>query len=66
MRRSIESANLRQALIHSARMLNSLATGLLNPRNYYILFMQVFDELNVLEKHFKEEHRRGRSMKDLY
>ena len=39
MRRSIESANLRQALIHSARMLNELSTSKLNPRNYYILFM---------------------------
>jgi len=26
----------------------------------------VFDELQVLEKSFTEEYRRGRSMKDLY
>jgi hypothetical protein len=39
MRRSCESGNLRQALIHSARMLNNLSNSILSPRNYYILFM---------------------------
>jgi len=47
-------------------MLNELSTSSLNPRNYYILFMQVFDELKVFEKYIREENRRGRSMKDLY
>lgn len=66
MKRALESANLRQTLIHAARMLKQLNTGDLNPRNYYILFMQVFDEMRILEAHFREEHRRGRNIKDLY
>lgn len=55
-------------------MLSELRTSLLTPRNYYILFMQVFDEMRTLENYFKEEYRRylqklilrGRKMPDLY
>lgn len=47
-------------------MLSELRTSLLTPRNYYILFMQVFDEMRILENYFKEEYRRGRKMPDLY
>lgn len=47
-------------------MLAELKTQLLSPKNYYILFMQIFDELRFLESHFKEEYRRGRRMQDLY
>jgi vacuolar protein sorting-associated protein 35 len=47
-------------------MLSELKTSLLTPKNYYILFMQIFDEMRVLESYFKEEYRRGRRMMDLY
>ena len=32
---------------------------------YYILYMQVFDELRVLEHHMKDEYKNGRKMTDL-
>jgi len=47
-------------------MLGELKTSLLSPKNYYILFMQIFDEMRALENYFKEEKRRGRKMTDLY
>lgn len=66
MRKSIDEATLRSALKHAANMIGELRTNYLSPRDYYVLFMQVFDELRLLEGAFKEEYRRGRKMKDLY
>jgi len=66
MRASLEKAQLKDALRFSAAMLSELRTSLLSPRNYYILFMQVFDEMRHLGNYFKEEYRRGRKMPDLY
>jgi vacuolar protein sorting-associated protein 35 len=36
-------------------MLCELKTSLLSPKNYFELFMIIFDELGVLEAHFIEE-----------
>lgn len=66
MRKAIDEATLRNALKHAANMIGELRTNHLPPRDYYVLFMQVFDELRLLEGAFKEEYRRGRKMKDLY
>ena len=57
---------MKDALKHSSAMLGELRTALLSPRNYYILYMQIFDEMRILENYFKEEYRRGRKMPDLY
>lgn len=43
MRRALDNADLRSGLKHSALMLTELKTSLLSPRNYYILFMAIFD-----------------------
>lgn len=45
MNKELENANLRNALKHASNMLAELKTSLLAPRNYYILFMAVFDEM---------------------
>mmetsp|Transcript_54426 Transcript_54426/g.62365 ORF Transcript_54426/g.62365 Transcript_54426/m.62365 type:complete len:782 (+) Transcript_54426:65-2410(+) len=66
MKRALENFNLKDALRHSANMIGELRTSLLSPRYYFDLYMQVFDELRVLEQHFFEEQRKGRRMKDLY
>lgn len=66
MKKAIDSTNIRDTLKYSSIMLGELRTSLLSPRTYYILFMQVFDELRVLENYFKEEFKRGRRMADLY
>lgn len=47
-------------------MLGEMKTSRLSPRNYFNLYMMVFDELALLESHFIEEQRKGRKMADLY
>lgn len=45
MNKELENANLRNALKHAASLLSELRASKLAPRNYYILFMAVFDEM---------------------
>ena len=66
MKRALDQNSLRDALKHSSAMLCELRTSLLSPRNYFNLYMMVFDELGYLENYFLEEQRRGRKMSDLY
>ena len=69
MRKALEQLNLRDGLRYGSQMLEELGVResvQLNPKNYYILFMQIFDELRTLEQYFKDEYRRGRKMMDLY
>lgn len=66
MRQAIESLKLRDALKSASKMLEGLKTSSLSPKNYYAIFVQVFDEMRVLEACFKDEHKRGRKMSDLY
>jgi vacuolar protein sorting-associated protein 35 len=73
MRKSLENADLKKGLKYASEMLAQLKTSILAPRNYYILFMTIFDYMrgnnwiNVeLENYFKEDFRRGRRMLDVY
>lgn len=66
MKKSLDLNNLKDALKHSSTMLAELKTSLLSPRNYFNLYMMIFDELGCLEQHFIEEQARGRKMSDLY
>ncbi len=66
MKKALDQNSLREALKHSSSMLCELRTSLLSPRNYFNLFMQVFDELGYLENYFIDEQKRGRKMADLY
>jgi vacuolar protein sorting-associated protein 35 len=66
MKKSLDTNNLVDALKHSSTMLEELKTSKLSPRNYYNLYMMVFDELSLLESHFIEEQRKGRKMANLY
>lgn len=43
MRKALENADLRKGLKFAAQMLAELKTSVLAPRNYYILFMTIFD-----------------------
>ena len=62
MKKALDSANLRDALRCASVMLSELRSmfivllffnyclaSLLGPRSYYSLYMQIFDELRVLE-----------------
>jgi vacuolar protein sorting-associated protein 35 len=66
MKKSLDSNNLRDALKFSSTMLGELKTSKLSPRNYFNLYMLVFDELALLEAYFIEEQKKGRKMADLY
>jgi vacuolar protein sorting-associated protein 35 len=66
MQRAIEARDLREVLKHAANMLGELRTSLLSPKNYYTLYMAVFDEMRYLEAFFAEEHRSGRKIANLY
>lgn len=47
-------------------MLRELRTNLLSPKNYYDLYMKVFDEMRELEEYFSSLQRGGKPMVDLY
>jgi vacuolar protein sorting-associated protein 35 len=66
MKKSLDANNLRDALKFSSTMLGELKTSKLSPRNYFNLYMLVFDELALLEAYFIEEQKKGRKMSDLY
>jgi len=55
MKKSLEQNNLRDALKFSSNMLGELKTSKLSPRNYFNLYMVVFDELILLEAQFIDE-----------
>eukprot|EP00743_Colponemidia_sp_Colp-15_P001456 GILK01001595.1.p1 GENE.GILK01001595.1~~GILK01001595.1.p1 ORF type:complete len:829 (-),score=163.63 GILK01001595.1:162-2573(-) len=66
MKRALDSHSLREALKHSSNMICELRTSLLSPKNYYDIYMLVFDELRHLESYFADEYKRGRKMLELY
>eukprot|EP00929_Paragymnodinium_shiwhaense_P120636 TRINITY_DN92629_c0_g1_i1.p1 TRINITY_DN92629_c0_g1~~TRINITY_DN92629_c0_g1_i1.p1 ORF type:complete len:845 (+),score=209.16 TRINITY_DN92629_c0_g1_i1:78-2537(+) len=66
MKRGMDSDNLREALKHASNMICELRTGLLSPKNYYELYMQVFSEMQTLSAFFGDKSRHGRSYKELY
>lgn len=66
MKRAIDNDNLRDALKHASNMICELRTSLLSPKNYYELYMQVFQELQHLAGFFGERSRHGRRMSELY
>ena len=43
MRKALDNADLRGGLKYCSLMLVELKTSVLSPRNYYILFMAIFD-----------------------
>jgi vacuolar protein sorting-associated protein 35 len=47
-------------------MLDILKTSKLTPSNYYHLYTTIFDEMQYIYNYFREESKRGRTMKDLY
>mmetsp|Transcript_27160 Transcript_27160/g.67731 ORF Transcript_27160/g.67731 Transcript_27160/m.67731 type:complete len:850 (-) Transcript_27160:506-3055(-) len=66
MKRAIDNENIRDALKHASNMICELRTSLLSPKNYYDLYMQVFQELQHLAGFFTERQRHSRKMSDLY
>jgi vacuolar protein sorting-associated protein 35 len=66
MKKALESNNLREAIQYADEMLTELRDPRILPKLYYILFMQIFNDLKELEDHFMERKKAGRKMAELY
>lgn len=66
MKRAIDNDNVREALKHASNLICELRTSQLSPKNYYELYMQVFQEMQHLAGFFSDKSRHGRKMMDLY
>jgi len=66
MKRAIDNDNVREALKHASNLICELRTSQLSPKNYYELYMQVFQETQHLSAFFSDKSRHGRKYVDLY
>lgn len=65
MKRCLDSSNLMDALKHASNMICELRTSLLSPKNYYVLYMETFDQLRYLDNYLQDE-KHGKRMAELY
>ncbi|KAJ3101719.1 Vacuolar protein sorting-associated protein 35 [Phlyctochytrium bullatum] len=67
MKRCLDNSKLMDALKHCSTMLAELRTSSLTPKNYYELYMAIFDELRHLTTYLYEAHLSKRHhLSDLY
>lgn len=66
MKRAMDTDNLKLALDHATEMLRELRTGLLTPKNYYELYMNIMDQMREFEEYLQTLQRSGRSMVEIY
>jgi vacuolar protein sorting-associated protein 35 len=61
MKKGLDTANLKEAIKRAKLMISQLRVGNVSPRDYYMLFMLVFDELNILEIAFRDEFNKKKT-----
>ncbi|KAI9138076.1 vacuolar protein sorting-associated protein 35 [Paraphysoderma sedebokerense] len=67
MKRCLENDRLMDALKHCSTMLNELRTSALTPKNYYELYMSIFDSLRYLSHYLVDSHNsKKQHLADLY
>ncbi|KAG0254996.1 Vacuolar protein sorting-associated protein 35, partial [Mortierella polycephala] len=67
MKRCLDNNKLMDGLKHCSTMLSELRTSSLTPKNYYELYMAIFDALRHVSIYLKEAHQSGRHhLADLY
>lgn len=66
MKKAIDGDNVREALKNASNMICELRTSLLSPKNYFELYMQVFNEMQHLSGFFGDKNRHKKKMIDLY
>ncbi|KAJ3300681.1 Vacuolar protein sorting-associated protein 35 [Borealophlyctis nickersoniae] len=67
MKRCLDNNKLMDALKHCSTMLAELRTSSLTPKNYYELYMSIFDELRHLTTYLYDAHMNHRHhLSDLY
>jgi vacuolar protein sorting-associated protein 35 len=54
MKKALDAADMKEALKSAEQMISSLRVDKISPKDYYMFFMLVFDELNILELAFRE------------
>lgn len=57
MQQSLQEGNLLQALKHCSNFLNELRTSQLTPKQYYEMYIMVFDALEVLSSHLLASYK---------
>jgi vacuolar protein sorting-associated protein 35 len=60
MRKSLDNADLRKGLKFASEMLTQLKTSSLAPRNYYIMFMTIFDYMRGTNHHTQSSRTSSR------
>jgi len=67
LKRCLESEEIMEALKAASTMLSELRTSSLSPKQYYELYMSVFDSLRHLSTYLYESHVEGKHhLADLY
>ncbi|KAF9586197.1 Vacuolar protein sorting-associated protein 35 [Lunasporangiospora selenospora] len=67
MKRCLDNNKLMDGLKHCSTMLSELRTSNLTPKNYYELYMAIFDALRYVSTYLKDAHQGGRNhLADLY
>jgi vacuolar protein sorting-associated protein 35 len=67
LKRCLESDQIMEALKAASSMLAELRTSSLGPKQYYELYMSVFDSLRYLSNYLYESHGEGKHhLADLY
>jgi vacuolar protein sorting-associated protein 35 len=67
LRRCLEQDQIMEALKSASSMLAELRTSSLSPKQYYELYMSVFDSLRHLSNYLYEAHNEGKHhLADLY
>ena len=58
MKKALDGSNIKEAMKSAQNMVSNLRVGNVSPKEYYMLFMLVFDELNILELAFRDIYNR--------
>jgi len=67
MKRSLDNNKIMEAINHASLMVSELRTSLLNPQEYYELYMEAFNELKYLEAAlYDDRDKHGKKMSELY
>ncbi len=67
LKRCLEQDQIMEALKSASSMLAELRTSSLSPKQYYELYMSVFDSLRYLSNYLYEAHNEGKHhLADLY
>ncbi|CEP64459.1 retromer subunit VPS35 LALA0_S11e04654g [Lachancea lanzarotensis] len=66
MQRCLVQDKLMDALKHASVMLTELRSPLLSPKQYYELYISIYDSLSILSTYFVESHTKRHHLADLY